>query len=56
MTNVLEIALERRASLQAEIAEVDDFVRKAKSWWKLVGPAQTNGTALNAPSHSAFAA
>ena len=43
MTDVFEIAMERRARFMVELAEVDDFVRKAKSWWKMMEMAQKQG-------------
>jgi hypothetical protein len=45
MTDVFEIAMERRARLMAELAEVDDFVRKAESWWKMMEMAQKQSAA-----------
>lgn len=56
MTDVFEIAMERRAALMAEIAEVEDFICKAKSWWKTVDPAQQKNTVPDATPHFAQAA
>ncbi len=51
MTDVFEIAMERRATLMAEIAEVDDFIHKAESWWKSMAPAQKKNAAPDASPH-----
>ena len=51
MTDVFEIAMERRATLMAEIAEVDDFIRKAESWWKSKDPAPKKNADIDAPLH-----
>ncbi len=48
MTDVFEIVMERRARLMVELAEVDDFVRKAESWWKMMELAQKQSAVTQA--------
>jgi len=51
MADVYEIAKQRSTKLATELAEVDEFIRKAKSWWKMVESTQKKCTALQALPH-----
>ena len=48
MADVFEIARERSARRAVEIAEVDDFIRMARSWWETVESTQRKSTTLQA--------
>ena len=50
MTDVVEIANERRARLSAEIAKLDEFIRMAEMLGQLDGPSYVARMALDTPA------